>query len=91
MKFNVIKSEYVDVEVPDNEILEASVKILTNILRKNNNKLNDYDYFYKSDDKIIGVEEGYHGSESRTDITDKLSDDDKKLMDVIVFLQNVIE
>lgn len=87
MNIKAVHREYLDVEIPADQIIKGAVEILINdVLKKNNSQINDYEYFYKVNDRIFGGYKCYHGSDIGDDITDKLSYKDKETLEVILFL-----
>lgn len=89
MKFKVLKQEYLEVDIHQNDIIDATVALLTKKLKEQNRKLNNYFCFFLKNDRFWGIEEivTSHRSDEERDITDILTDDQKEMMKVILYLQ----
>lgn len=90
MTFKVLKKEYVEVDVPQADVVKGTVAILTRQLKQNNKNLYKFDCFFEENDRYFGLYElvTSHRSDEDTDITDILTEDQKELIRVILYLQH---
>lgn len=90
MRFKVLKKEYVDVDVPEADVVKGTTAILISKLKEKNNKLKNYYCFFLEENRFWGREElvSSHRSDEDTDITDILTEDQKELIKVILYLRN---
>lgn len=90
MTFKVVKKEYVEVDVPQADVIKGTISILIGKLKEKNHGLYNYYCFFLKEDRFWGREElvSSHRSDEDTDITDILTEDQKELIRVILYLQH---
>ncbi len=90
MTFKVLKKEYVEVDVPQADVVKGTVAILTRQLKQNNKNLYKFDCFFEENDRYFGLYElvTSHRSDEKEDVTNLLSQEDKDLLKIVFYLEH---